>query len=484
MGRLIAVVGAGPAGLLMAIHLALRDFHVEVYERLGDMRKESVERGRSINITLSARGIGALKEVGVLDAVMRTAVPVKGRMVHAINGALMLQRYGKDEHEVLHAVRRKDLNAALLDFANELPNLTLSFNRRCIGLDKNRGETKLQDVRTGETINVQPDLVIGADGLFSTVRQHMQRGERADYQQEYLDWGYKELTIPAGSDGSFLLEKNALHIWPRGDSMLLAVPNFDGSFTCTLVLPFEGDPSFSSLRTKADASAFFGSQYCDVMPLSLSLFDDLAHNPIGDFATITTSPWYYKNRIVLLGDACHAVFPFYGQGLNAALEDCSVLIACMEQHSGDWEAAFEAYEIARKRNTDVLAELSKQNFVELRDKAKSNLLIARKNVSMVLHQTIPRIWVPLYTMIAHTAIPYADALERSRKQDRIAKWLGMDVAVIAVVIALFVPRLIASISECFLAFMRRLGKLVTILGSRDASIDERASTDLEAVRRL
>jgi kynurenine 3-monooxygenase len=260
----------------------------------------------------------------------------------------------------------------------------------------------------------------------------MHRGERASYQQDFLDWGYKELTIPPCPDGAFRIDSTGLHIWPRGDSMLMAMPNFDGSFTCTFIYPFEGDQSFASLNGAEDVKAFFMSRFADVVPLVPNLEEDFVRNPIVEMITTRTSPWRFKDKVVLIGDSCHAVLPFYGQGMNAAFEDCRVLNACLDEFPDSWTEAFSAYQARRKPSTDILADLSKTNFVELRTKVRSPLFIARKKVDVIMNRLFPRLWFPLYTMISHMTIPITDAVRLSQRQNRVAKLFGLDLLLLIV----------------------------------------------------
>jgi kynurenine 3-monooxygenase len=438
----ISIVGAGMGGSMMAIYLARRGYKVEIFEGRGDMRCEPTGRGKSINMTLATRGLKSLEAVGLLDKVMSITIPLKGRMVHEMSNLLTLQPYGKDDHEVIHSITRNELNTVLMNAVESYPNVKLNFHMRCIGIDKNRGRLQFRNEETDEIVNVDSDLIIGADGAFSIIRQMMHRGVRAQYQQDFMDWGYKELTIPAGLNGAFQMNKSMLHLWPRGDYMLMALPNKDGSFTCTCILPFEGKISFASLKAESDVVAFFKSRFSDVVPLLPNLAHEFLNNPTVEMITTHTSPWYYKDRIVLLGDACHAVIPFYGQGMNAAFEDCSVLDTCLAQSGGSLEETFASYQAQRKRNTDVLAELSKSNFVELRDKVQSPLFLARKKVEIGLNKAFPRLWVPLYTMMTHTTIPYADALAQFNRRNRIARWLGMDIALVSTATLMVVGRFI------------------------------------------
>lgn len=419
-------------GAMMATYLARRGCQVGVYERRGDMRREPIEKGKSINMTLAARGLKALEEVGLLDEVMRMTMPLKGRIVHELSNQVTYQPYGKNDDEVIHSVTRNGLNAILMNAAQSYPNVSFHFRMRCVRVDRENGTLQFRNEETDETVDVESDLIIGADGAFSTVRQQMHRGIRANYQQDFLDWGYKELTIPPGPDGSFQMNENGLHLWPRGHYMLMAMPNSDRSFTCTCILPFEGKNSFASIKTEGDVMALFKSQFSDVVPLLPNLAQEFLTNRSVEMITTYTTPWYYKNRVVLIGDACHAVVPFYGLGMNTAFEDCSVLDrclnSCLARNNELTEEVFVEYQSMRKRNTDILANLSKQNFVELRDKVQSPVFLARKKMDITLNRVLPRHWVPLYTMMTHTTMPYAEALSRHNRRTRIARWLGLDVA--------------------------------------------------------
>lgn len=427
----ITIVGAGMGGSLMAIYLAKQGFNVEVYERRGDMRREAVERGLSINMTLSERSLQVLAEIGLLEVVMRLVVPLKGRIIHTQDRKLMFQPYGKNDYEVIYSVKRHDLNVELLNMAQSFPNVKVMFHHSCTHLNVHEGIAYFQHGPTGQEFCVTSDVVIGADGVFSIVRQQIHRTIRSNFTQEFIEWGYKELSIPPGPSSSFVLEKMAFHLWPRGSYMLMAVPNLDGSFTCTCILPFKGDVSFASMQAENDVSTLFKKEFNDVMPYMPTLIDEFLHNPVGEFVTTSTTPWYYKNHFVLLGDACHSFVPFYGQGMSATFEDCSLLNSCIIQRQEDWTTAFAEYQRVRKRNTDVMADLSKENFIEIRDKVKSPLFVVRKRIDIVLNQFFPHKWMPLYTMIMHTTIPYADAKERFRRQERIVKCVEIILTLIA-----------------------------------------------------
>ncbi len=432
----ITIVGAGLGGPLLAAYLARRGFSIELFERRGDLRRERGEGGKSIKLTLAERGLHALREVGLADTVQKICVPLRGRAVHTSQGSVVYQPYGKNEREVIYSFSRSALSALLLDDLERYPNVKVLFHQRCCEVEKETATAIFRHESTGKISRVESDVLIGADGAFSCVRQQMHRRERADYQQEFLAWGYKELSINAPKDGSHPMDRHALHIWPCGDHMLFALPNLDGSFNAVCVLPFEGEYSFDSLHSDADLRALFEARFNDVLPLMPRLMEEFRTRRISEFVTVRTSLWHYKGKIALIGDACHSVVPFYGQGMNAAFEDCSVLNGCIGRHGGDWKSAFAEYQGLRKRSTDVLADLSIENFHELRDTARHPIVTARKHTAIFLNRLFSQASVPLYTMISHTTIPYALCVERHRRQERIARYLGLDVVV--AVVALYV----------------------------------------------
>jgi kynurenine 3-monooxygenase len=419
----VVVVGAGLAGALFACYLGRAGRRVEVYEKRPDPRLGPVEGGRSINLALSVRGIHALREVGLADEVLRSSVVMRGRMIHAQGGALTFQPYGKDDTEVLHSVSRAGLNRLLVEAAARHEAVRLHFGHRCMGLDPGGETAELLDEKQ-VPVTVAAEAVVGTDGAYSAVRTWMLKREGFNYRQDYLTHGYKELTIPAGPGGAHRIEKHALHIWPRGSFMMIALPNQDGSFTCTLFWPFEGPNSFAALRTEADVLGFFRSQFGDAVPLLPALADEFLSNPTGSLVTIRCQPWH-AGRAVLLGDACHAVVPFLGQGMNAAFESCTVLYQCLLEAGWSWERAAARYEALRRRHTDALAELCVANFVEMRDRVASPWFILGKRLAVLLHALLPRWYLPLYTMVEFTRIPYADAVRRARRQS----WLVITVAV-------------------------------------------------------
>jgi kynurenine 3-monooxygenase len=403
----VTVVGAGLAGSALAALLADRGHDVEVVEQRADPRAAGGE-DRSINLGISARGIRTLRRLGLWESLQPALVPMRGRAIHRADGRSITTPYGTDPSEILHSIRRADLNARLVERA---AGARFSFGLRCTGLAG--GVLTLTDAE-GRTEQRRPDLVVGADGAFSAVRRHLQHGRPADHRQQVLEWGYKELTVPAGAP----IPLEALNVWPAAHGLVVAHPNPDGSHTGTLFLPHTGDPGFASLEGPAAVHAFFREHLPRFAALVPDLAEQFAARPVGHLVTVRTAPWHADGRVVLVGDAAHAVYPFFGQGMNASLEDCLVLDACLARHPADRATALAEFQQRRKPHTDVLAELSARNFLELRDGTRSPLRLARTRADHALARLFPRRWRPLYTMVSHTTIPYGDALRRARHQDR------------------------------------------------------------------
>lgn len=422
--RDVVIVGAGLSGCLMAVLLARRGCRVRVFERRPDPRSNTADHGRSINLGLSRRGIGALAEAGLLDQVLAHAAPMRGRVVHLPDGGLGFHRYGTSDDQILRSVLRHDLNTVLLDAAEAMPGVRFDFDAKLTAMDKSLPTVECVFQTADGERRVHADTVIGSDGAFSTVRAQMHRGEPADYHQEFLPWGYKELSIEAGPPGEQRTDPEALHVWPADGGLIVAHPNADRSLTGTIFLPLTGPDSFETLRTPETVSALLAARFPDLRRLVPDVVEQFLSQPVGHLVTVRTSPWHLDSRVVLLGDACHAVYPFYGQGMNSAFEDCVTLDGCLDRNPDDWAAAFAEYQAIRKPNTDVLADLSAENFVELRDRLSSPLFLARKNADLALNRLLGHRWVPLYTMISHTTTPYADALRRSRRQNTTLAWLA------------------------------------------------------------
>ena len=418
----IAIIGAGLVGSLLSLYLARRGYKISVFERREDLRKSLSDAGRSINLALSTRGFRALEEVGLAEETRRMAIPMNGRTIHDLAGNLTFQPYGRPG-QYINSISRGDLNRMLIDQAAK-KNVRFYFQHRCmkVNLDET-AVTFRTPAKKSSTENF--DLVIGADGAFSAVRSVMQITDRFDYSQHYLEHGYKELHIPSGESGNFVLEKNALHIWPRESFMMIALPNPDGSFTCTLFFPFEGEKSFASLSSDELVSDFFRKTFPDAIQHMPHLLEDFNSNPTGSLVTVRCFPWV-RNKTFLIGDAAHGIVPFYGQGMNAGFEDCRILNELLDQHSDQWSVVPLIFQQTRKKDTDAIAELAFHNFIEMRDLVADAEFLLRKKIEARLHELYPEKWIPLYSMVTfHDHITYSQALETGKKQamimDRVMK---------------------------------------------------------------
>lgn len=415
----VTLIGAGLVGSLLSIYLAKKGYQVNVYERRNDMRKSGNLAGRSINLALSDRGWKALEEIGIAQDIKEIAIPMHGRFMHALDGSTSFQPYGK-EGQAIYSVSRAGINCTLMDLAESHDNVKLHFEMKCTGIDIKKNNAQFEDA-TGIIHTKHADLIFGSDGAFSAARLTQQTHiDRFDYQQFYIDCGYKELTIPAGPDGSFLIEKNALHIWPRGKYMMIALPNKDGSFTCTLFFPFEGEKSFAALKTKEAVQSFFEAEFKDAVPLMPTLVDDFFTNPTSSLVTVKCFPWIVEDKLALIGDAAHAIVPFFGQGMNCGFEDCSVLNGLMEKHGNDWEVILNKYQHLRKPDSDAIADLALGNFIEMRDLVADPKFLLRKKIEANFNQKYPDKWIPAYSMVTFSPhIRYSEALSKGQFQDKI-----------------------------------------------------------------
>ncbi|MDQ3190276.1 MAG: FAD-dependent monooxygenase [Bacteroidota bacterium] len=416
MAEKVTVIGAGLVGSLFSIYLARKGFHVDIFERRPDMREEKISAGKSINLALSDRGWKALELIGVAEEVKKVAIPMYGRMIHSIEGELSFYPYGKD-NQAIYSVSRGGLNSTLMDLAEKHDNVSLYFNERCVDIDLDKSEIIFENQVNKNRVSVFGNKIIGADGAFSATRLRMQMTDRFNYSQEYLEHGYKELTIPANADGSWKLEKNALHIWPRGEYMLIALPNFDGSFTCTLFFPFQGEKSFSTLKTIEDITAFFQEVFPDAVALMPTYVEDFQNNPTSSLVMIKCNPWNYQDKLLLIGDASHGIVPFFGQGMNSGFEDCTVLAELFDKYGEDWEAIFETFSSQRKPDTDAICELALNNYIEMRDLVADPKFVLRKKIETRFHQKHPEKWLPLYSMVTFSHMPYSQALEEGNNQN-------------------------------------------------------------------
>ena len=418
MGK-AAVVGAGLVGSLWAAYLAQRGYDVDVFERRPDMRKDDRDGGRSINLALSERGIKALAGVGLEHAVRDMCIPMHGRLIHDTHGDTNMQPYGLPG-QYINSISRAGLNRLMLDHAEKSGRVTCHFEHKCTNVDMDNGVLSLE-TSSGTEVTWQGGTVFGTDGAFSAVRGNMMRTDRFNYAQQYLEHGYKELHIPPAEGGGFRMEPNALHIWPRKRFMLIALPNQDGSFTCTLFLAFEGEKAFSKLTTEAAVEQFFKEEFPDVIPLMPDYLEDFFTNPTSSLVTVKCYPWAAGGHTLLMGDASHAIVPFYGQGMNAGFEDCTVLNDVLDKNNGDMDKALHAFEQLRKPDADAIADLAMRNFTEMRDLVADDRFVLRKKVEKLIHQKYPDDFLPLYSMVTFSHTPYAEALATGNAYDQYFK---------------------------------------------------------------
>lgn len=413
----IAIIGGGLAGSLASVFLARRGFEVHVFERRPDMRKKNISAGKSINLALSLRGIEALKKAGLEAEILNNAIPMYGRAIHDTEGKIIYQPYGK-EGQAIYSVSRGLLNIQLLDLAEMNENIHLHFDAKCNYVDLDSGVFNTED-ENGNIHTYQADRIIGADGAFAATRARMQTRDRFDYSQTYLPIGYKELYIPPTYNGKHQMDSNALHIWPRGAYMLIALPNPPGDFTCTLFLSVDGNPGINQLNSTQAIHHFFKINFPDALELMPSLTEDFKQNPTGMLVTIRCNPWVYEDRLALTGDAAHAVVPFFGQGMNCSFEDVNVLDSCIEDFYPDWKRIFYNYNQLRKKEADAIADLAVQNFTEMAEKTGNPEFIRRKTIEHHLCEIYPHIFQSQYELVTFSNIPYSEAKKRGPINDAI-----------------------------------------------------------------
>lgn len=417
MSRSVTILGAGLVGSLLAVILRKRGHEVTIYERRPDMRKASLAAGRSINLAMSVRGWKALELAGLRKDIEDLAIPMFGRALHQSDGSSAFQQYGKN-NEAIFSVSRGELNKRLMTLA-EQEGTTIYFEQRCIEVDIDKNILTLQDINDDTIKTVEADLLFGADGAFSALRKSYAHTERVDAAHHYLKHGYKELCIPPDAGGKMMMQKEALHIWPRKNFMMIALPNTDGTFTCTLFLPFEGDISFEKLKTEEDVNAFFNTHFPDAVPMMPTLIEDFFENPTSALITTHIDPWHFGDKNALIGDAAHAIVPFYGQGMNAGFEDCSVLAALIDKYDSDWNKILAEYDQKRKPNGDAVAELALINFVEMRDKVADESFLQRKKIEKELGRRYPEQFISVYEMVSFSHIPYSTAMSCIHAQDEL-----------------------------------------------------------------
>jgi kynurenine 3-monooxygenase len=419
----VNIVGAGLAGALLALLLARRGFGVNLYDRRPDPRFAASERGRSINLALAARGIQALERAGVMGRIRPLLIPMRGRMVHSLSGETHLQPYGQRESEIIYSVSRAELNRVLIEAAAEHSTVTLRFRQTCLEALPEAGTLRLRDENTEEAYAVPIAPAIATDGAGSAVRSSLARAGLISVREEWLDHDYKELTLPAARDGRHLMEPQALHIWPRGGFMLIALPNTDGSFTATLFLARTGPDSFATVSDPDGIRALFTSQFADAAQLMPDLIRELTSHPQGQLGTVHVRPWHIGGKVLLLGDAAHAIVPFHGQGMNAAFEDCSSLDRLLDRHES-WETLFEEFSRSRLPDTEAIAQMALENYIEMRDTVRDPAYLRRKALAMELERRFPERFIPRYSMVMfHPEISYAEALRRGTVQQEILREL-------------------------------------------------------------
>ncbi len=412
----VIIIGAGLAGSLLSIYLAKRGFAVDVYEARNDLRRAELSAGRSINLALSDRGLAALQQVRMDEYMLKEAVPMHGRMIHSVDGQTKLLPYSGRKGEYINSVSRGGLNVALVNEAEKYDGVKFYFDQKCVGFDCETGAAIFEN-----GAKATGDALIATDGAGSKIRRAMMNGgvSRFNFEQKYLEHGYKELHIPPGENGAFQMEKNALHIWARHEFLMIALPNFDGSFTCTLFLAFEGENSFAKLDNEKSLLAFFQANFPDALPLMPNLIEDFFTNPTGNLGTIKCFPWNVGDKALLLGDAAHAMVPFYGQGMNCSFEDCRVLDALIEKHGANWETIFDEYSNQRKPNADAICDLAEENFYEMRDAVADPIFQRKRELETKLEHEFPN-YFSKYSMVTFREdLPYSVAKEKGNAQDKL-----------------------------------------------------------------
>lgn len=420
MEKKIIIVGAGLVGSLWAVYMRKAGYKVVIYERRSDIRKAEISAGKSINLALSARGWNSLNAAGIKADIEKIAIPMSGRIMHSEEGELTYQPYGKKE-EAIYSVSRGHLNAIMMDLAEEKGNSTIHYNHQCLNADLKNGKITLKNLLTDEIFEDQADVVFAADGAYSAIRYNsMQKVDRFNFSQFYVEDGYKELLLPAGKDGSYQIEKNALHIWPRGRFMLIALPNEDGPFTCTLFMPYENhDHAFNDLDTDEKVDDFFKKVFPDFYDMMPNLVENWHQNPLSSMSITRCFPWT-MGKFALLGDSAHATVPFYGQGMNAGFEDCFVMWELYNKY-GNWKETFQEFQKIRKPDGDALQDLSLDNYYVMRDHVADKKFLLQKKIEAKLHKNYPDKWIPLYSQVSFSTIRYSEAYKNGKKQEKIMK---------------------------------------------------------------
>jgi len=417
------VIGAGLAGSLLSILLAKRGYKVRVYERAADMRLDEVDAGRSINLALAHRGIRALDKANVFERIKPMIVPMAGRQLHNEDGSQQFQAYGNKRHEVIYSLSRSGLNKELISAAEETGLVSFFFSHQCTGVDVNRNKILISNSNK-ENIELDAQHVFACDGAGSKIRRDLYANNLLANRDELLDHAYKELTIPADSNGDYKMIREALHIWPRGQYMLIALPNDDGSFTLTLFMPKQGENGFSQLTNDENITTFFSTHFADTLELIPDLLQDFKNNPEGILGTVYSNPLHWQNKVLLIGDSSHAIVPFHGQGMNSSFEDCLIIDELLEKYDEDWKTIFQQFSIQRKRDVDAIAEMALENYITMRDSVRHADFHLRKDVAWELETRFPDYFIPRYSMVMFHHIPYAEAFKRGKIQAEIVAELS------------------------------------------------------------
>ena len=416
----IIIIGAGLCGTLLAIRLGQRGYKVQMYEKRGDMRKEGVEAGRSINLALSHRGLMALEQANLAKSVKEYCIPMYGRQIHTLKGESFNSPYSGRSEDYINSVSRSGLNIALLDAADKMDHVQITFNHKCTGVNLEEGSANLINLETKEKFTDQGAVVIGTDGAGSSVRRSMMAQTtklRFNYEQSFLEHGYKELTIPPGPNGTYRIEKNALHILPRDEFMIIALPNLDGSFTVTMFHPYGGEYGLDSLTTKEKVTTFFEKYFPTLLPHTPTYLTDFFENPTGTLGTIRCSPWQAYGRTLVMGDAAHAIVPFYGQGMNASFEDVRIFDDILGENEGNWKKIFKEFQANRIENANAIGDLALDNFHEMQDKTNDEVFIKKRNLERQLERQFPDYYSKYSLVTFQPKLPYAEAMAKGRRQD-------------------------------------------------------------------
>ena len=419
----ITIIGAGLTGALLGLRLGQRGYKVDLFERRPQTRENTGDSGRSINLALSRRGIDALKMVGMMEAVTPLLIPMKGRMLHMEDGSEKFSPYGQRDDEVIYSVSRRDLNRLMVARAVEAPDVNVVFEKKCTAIDFESSQLTLEDVGTGKSQEKGFELLVGCDGAGSKVRRSLMEQIGGQSTSDFLDHDYKELEIPAGAGGTWQLEKEGLHIWPRGEFMLIALPNLDGSFTVTLFLPKQGTPSFESLADEQSVDAFFKKTFPTARALMPDLVEDFFGNPTGRLGTVRCQPWHLEDQCLLLGDAAHAIVPFHGQGMNCAFEDCVVLDRLLDKWGGDWGKVNPELTTSRKPDAHAIAQMAIENYTTMRSTVTDPKYGLKKAIGFELERRLPELFIPRYSMVMFHDMPYSKLSRKGRYSGRsLMKW--------------------------------------------------------------